>query len=375
MSTENPRPGAPASPHDPALSPAPALDRRGLAGGIGAYTLWGLLPLYFPLMQPAGAVEIIAHRIVWSLAFCALLLGLTRGWRPFLTVLRSGRTLALLTAAALLLAVNWLVFVYGILTDHVVDAALGYYINPIVVVTLAVLVLHERLRPVQWVALGFGTAAVVVIAVGYGRVPWIALTLAGSFGAYGLLKNRVGRTVTAVPGLAAETLVLTPLALGYLVWLHAAGLGAFGAHGTAHTLALVGSGIVTAVPLVLFNTAARRLPLSLVGLLQYIAPTLQLVIGVVVLHEAMPAARWWGFGLVWVALVLLAVDGARQGHVDRLARRSAAAAASDRAPAVGSSAAPDGGDDATPADPVDHTPVPGRAGDPLSPGAPRRPAR
>ncbi|GEA86360.1 EamA family transporter RarD [Cellulomonas cellasea] len=331
MTTANPRPDAPASPTEPAPGPAPALDRRGLVGGIGAYTLWGLLPLYFPLMAPAGAVEIIAHRIVWSLAFCALLLAVTRGWRPFLTVLRSGRTLALLTAAALLLAVNWLVFVYGILTDHVVDAALGYYINPIVVVTLAVLVLHERLRPAQWVALGFGAAAVVVIAVGYGRVPWIALTLASSFGAYGLLKNRVGRTVTAIPGLAAETLVLTPLAVGYLVWLHAAGLGAFGAHGTAHTLALVGSGIVTAVPLVLFNTAARRLPLSLVGLLQYIAPTLQLVIGVAVLHEHMPAARWWGFGLVWVALVLLAVDGARQGHVDRLARRAATADAAERA--------------------------------------------
>lgn len=359
MSTENPRPDAPASPHEASPVPSPALDRRGLAGGIGAYALWGLLPLYFPLMQPAGAVEIIAHRIVWSLAFCALLLGVTRGWRPFLTVLRSGRTLALLTAAALLLAVNWLVFVYGVLTDQVVDAALGYYINPIVVVTLAVLVLHERLRPAQWVALGFGTAAVVVIAVGYGRVPWIALTLAGSFGAYGLIKNRVGRTVTAVPGLAAETLVLTPLALGYLGWLHAAGLGAFGAHGAAHTLALVGSGVVTAVPLVLFNTAARRLPLSLVGLLQYIAPTLQLVIGVLVLHEAMPAARWWGFGLVWVALVLLAVDGARQGHVDRLARRSAAAT----------------GSSADHAGPVDHAPAPGSTGDPLSPGAPRPPAR
>jgi chloramphenicol-sensitive protein RarD len=222
-----------------------------------------------------------------------------------------------------LLAVNWLVFVVGILTDRVVDAALGYYINPLVTVTLAVVVLRERLRAMQWAALGFGAAAVVVITAGYGRLPWIALALALSFGFYGLIKNRVGRSVGAVPGLAVETLVLAPLALAYLVWINAAGTGTFTTDGVGHALILVSSGVVTAIPLLLFNSAARRLPLSMLGLLQYIAPTLQLIIGVAVLHEQMPAARWWGFGLVWVALAMLTFDGIRNGRAQRLGRRAA----------------------------------------------------
>jgi chloramphenicol-sensitive protein RarD len=311
----------PDSPTAPRPATAP-LDGPGLAAGVGAYILWGLLPLYFPLLQPAGAVEIIANRVVWSLLFCLLLLWVTRTWGAFLTALRHRRTLGLLSIAAVLLAVNWLVFVFGILTDRVVDAALGYYINPLVTVTLAVVVLRERLRPVQWVALGFGAAAVVVITVGYGQLPWIALTLALSFGFYGLIKNRVGRSVGAVPGLAVETLVLAPLALGYLVWLGATGAGTFATEGVGHALILASSGVVTAIPLLLFNSAARRLPLAMLGLLQYIAPTLQLIIGVLVLGEQMPAARWWGFGLVWVALVILTVDGVRTGRAQRLSRRA-----------------------------------------------------
>lgn len=303
-------PTAAAGPTPPA-TPAAVSSRGGLAAGVAAYALWGVLPLYFPLLQPAGAVEIIAHRVVWSLVFCLALLLVTRTWGGFVAALRDRRTLGLLSLAAVLLAVNWVVFVVGVLTDRVVDAALGYFINPIVTVALAVLVLRERLRPLQWVALGSGVLAVVVITAGYGRLPWIALSLALSFGFYGLIKNRVGRSVGAVPGLAAETLVLAPLALGYLVVLGATGTGSFAGHGTWHAVALVSSGIVTAVPLLLFNTAARRLPLSVVGLLQYIAPVLQLLIGVVVLHEQMPVARWWGFALVWVALVLLTVDGLR----------------------------------------------------------------
>ena len=235
------------------------LDPLGLATGIGAYVLWGVLPLYFPLLQPAGAVEIIAHRVVWSLLFCV--------------------------------------------------------------------VLRERLRPVQWVALGFGAAAVVVITAGYGQLPWIALVLALSFGIYGLIKNRVGRTVGAVPGLAVETLVLAPVALAYLVWMSVIGQGTFETEGAAHALILASSGIVTAIPLLLFNSAARRLPLSMLGLLQYIAPTLQLVIGVLVLHEQMPAARWWGFALVWTALGILTVDGVRTSRAQRLSRRASAVSA------------------------------------------------
>ncbi|GIG19555.1 protein RarD [Cellulomonas chitinilytica] len=308
----------------PAPRPAPTpLDRLGLGTGIGAYVLWGALPLYFPLLQPAGAVEIIAHRVVWSLLFCLVLLSVTRTWGSFRTTLRDARTMRLLALAGVLLAVNWLAFVIGVLTDRVVDAALGYFINPLVTVGLAVLVLRERVRPVQWVALGFGAAAVVVITAGYGRLPWIALTVAASFGIYGLVKNRVGRSVEAVPGLAAETLVLAPVALGYLVVTGIQGTGTFGTEGAGHAVLLASAGVVTAVPLLLFSAAARRLPLTAIGLLQYITPVLQFLIGVVVLHEQMPPARWWGFGLVWTALVILTVDGMRSSRSHALARRAA----------------------------------------------------
>jgi len=335
-SSPGPTAPGPSSGPPPAARARAGSDRTGLVTGISAYLLWGVLPLYFPLLQPAGAVEIIAHRVVWSLLFCLLLLALTRGWGPFTGAFRDRRALTLLSAAAVLLAVNWLVFVVGILTDRVVDAALGYFINPLVTVALAVIVLRERLRVVQWVALGFGAVAVVVITVGYGELPWIALTLAFSFGFYGLLKNRVGRSVAAIPGLAVETAVLAPLALGYLVWLQATGQGAFLGHGGWHAVALVSAGVVTAVPLLLFNESARRLPLSVVGMMQYIAPTLQFLIGAVLLRESMPPARWWGFGLVWVALIVLTVDGLRQGRVNVLARRAdeardAHAAATDAA--------------------------------------------
>jgi len=321
------------------VSPEPATtapDRLGLATGVGAYLLWGMLPLYFPLLEPAGAVEIIGHRIVWSLLFCLLLLAATRGWGPFRAVLRSPRTVALLLAAATLLAINWLVFVYGVLSGQVVDAALGYFINPIVTVALAVVVLHERVRRTQWVALGIAATAVVVITIGNGRLPWIALAVAGTFGLYGLLKNRVGRTVGAIPGLAVETLVLAPAALAYLLVLEARGDGSFGALGGWHAAALAASGVVTAVPLLLFGSAARRLPLSVLGMLQYLAPILQLLVGVVVLHEAMPAARWAGFALVWVALVILTVDGLRQHHRQAGDARALALAEAPDAPGVAS---------------------------------------
>ncbi len=308
--------------------PGPAVpNRAGLALGAGAYLLWGVLPLYFPLLQPASAIEIIGHRVVWSLGFCLLLLVLTRTWGRFVAALRTPRTLGLLAVGAALIAVNWTTYVYGVLSDQVVDTALGYFINPLVTVLLAVFVLGERLRRAQWVALGAGAVAVVVITVGYGRLPWIALTLAFSFGLYALLKNRVGRTVPAVASLAVETLVLMPVAVGYLLVLGAQGTGSFGAHGGWHMVALISSGVVTAVPLLMFGSAARRLPLSVVGMLQYIAPTMQFLFGVLVFDEHMPAARWIGFGLVWVALVVLTADGLRAGRADALSRRAAGRAA------------------------------------------------
>jgi len=299
----------------------------GLPAGVAAYVLWGLLPLYFPLLEPAGPVEIIAHRVIWSLLFCAAVLTATHGWPQFRALWRAPRTLALLGLAATLLAVNWLVYVHGVLAGHVVDASLGYFINPLVTVALAVVFLHERLRPVQWAALGLGAVAVVVITAGYGRLPWIALVLAVSFGVYGLIKSRLGGHVGAAPGLAAETALLAPVAGGYLVWLQLSGGSSFAAHGTWHAVALASTGVVTAVPLLLFNSAARTLPLSVLGLLQYLAPVMQFGIGVLVEHEQMPPARWVGFALVWVGLVVLAIDGTRNRRSRVLEARAAAEAA------------------------------------------------
>ncbi len=305
------------------MNPRRTPARTGLALGLGAYLLWGGFPLYFPLLDPAGAVEIIAHRVVWSLVVCAVLLTVTRGWGPFAAAVRHRRTLGLLSLAAALIAVNWLVYVYSVLSNQVVDASLGYFLNPLVTVLLAVFVLGERVRRVQWVALGFGALAVVVIAAAAARLPWIALTLAVSFGLYGLIKNRVGRTVTALAGLGVETAVLSPVALAYLVWLQATGTGHFTGYGTWHAVALMSAGLLTATPLLLFSGAARRLPLRTIGMLQYLTPVLQLLLGLFVFHEHMPAARWIGFALVWVALVIFTVDGLRTSRLDALAQRAA----------------------------------------------------
>jgi chloramphenicol-sensitive protein RarD len=331
--------GAP-EPAEPTLQPAPggattatsptaaraggSGDRWGLPLGIGAFVIWGGMPLFFPLLEPAGAFEIIAHRVVWSLVFCALLLAATRSFGAFVRVLRSPRTLGVLAVASVFIVCNWTVYVYGVLTGHVLDAALGYFINPLLTVLLAVVVLRERLRPVQWVALGFGAAAVVVISTGRsgGGLPWIALALACSFGVYSLLKNRVGRSVDALPGLAVETVVATPFAVAYLAWLTAQGTSTFGAHGAGHALLLMASGVITGLPLLLFGGAARRLPLTAVGMIQYLGPVLQFVCGLVVFHEHMPLTRWAGFGLVWVALVILTTDGVRQAHASRVAARA-----------------------------------------------------
>jgi chloramphenicol-sensitive protein RarD len=302
----------------------PSRPSAGLAAGVAAYALWGVFPLYFPLLEPAGQFEIIAHRVVWSLAFCLVALAVTRSWRKFAALWRRPRTLALLGTAAVVLAVNWTVYVYGVNSGHVVDASLGYFINPLVTVLLAVLVLGERLRPVQWAALGLGTVAVLVIALGHASVPWIAVVLALSFGLYGLIKSRVGGHVEAAPGLAVETTVLAPLAGGYWIWLQTHGASTFAAYGGWHAAALASAGVVTAVPLLLFGAAARRLPLSVLGLIQYLTPVLQFLIGVAVQHERMSPARWAGFALVWAALVVLLADGARHRRGQVLEARAAA---------------------------------------------------
>ncbi|MCV2395611.1 EamA family transporter RarD [Actinotalea sp. M2MS4P-6] len=291
------------------------LNRSGMTQGLSAYGLWGLLPLYFPLLAPAGPVEIIAHRVLWTLVFCVVGLAVTGGWRSAVTMARSGTIVARLALAGVLVATNWTVYVWSVLSGHTVDAALGYYINPIVTVVLAVVVLRERMRPAQWVAVGLGVLAVVVLSTGVGGLPWVALVLATTFGLYGFLKNRLGARVTPMAGLAVETAALSPLALVWLLVVEHG--GSFVGYGGWHSLALAGAGVVTAVPLLLFAGAVRRLPLSVVGLLQYLTPTLQFAIGVLVFGEAMPAVRWWGFAIVWVALIVLTVDGLRAARAPR----------------------------------------------------------
>ena len=281
--------------------------RSGLAAAVGAYVLWGLFPLYWPLLEPAAPVEILAHRIVWSLAFLVGVLAVSFGFRWLLGIDR--RKAGLLLLAAILVTFNWGTFIYAVNNGHVVETSLGYFINPLVTVALAVVVLSERLRRAQVAAVAIATIAVAVLTLDYGRPPWIALILAFSFGTYGLVKKRAD--VDGTQSLAVETAFLTPLALAYLIWLGAAGDGTFTTEGAGHVALLAGAGVTTAVPLMLFGVAAIRIPLATVGLLQYIAPVMQFLIGVLVYGEAMPAERLVGFALVWVALTVFAVDAVR----------------------------------------------------------------
>jgi chloramphenicol-sensitive protein RarD len=295
--------------------------RVGVLAGLAAYLLWGLFPLYFPLLEPAGGLEIVAHRVVWSLLFVGLLLSVLRGWGQVRAAFADRHTLGVLALAAVLIVANWLVFVYGVNSGQVVETSLGYFINPLVSVLLGVVVFGERLRRLQWVAVGTAAVAVLVLTVDYGRPPWIALALAGSFGLYGLMKKLV--RVEAAPGLFVETVLVVLPAVVVMGVLEFRGSGAFGHAGTGNALLLVGSGIATAIPLLLFAAAARRVPLSTVGLLQYVNPLMQLVIAVFVFSEPLPPARLAGFAIVWLALAVFTVDSLRTAHGNR---RSAEAA-------------------------------------------------
>jgi chloramphenicol-sensitive protein RarD len=292
------------------------VSRTGLAAGVAAYVLWGLFPLYWPLLEPARSVEILAHRMVWSFVFLMIVLALTDGFRWVATLGR--RRAWLLGLAAVLVTVNWGMFIYGVNSGHVVETSLGYFINPLVTVTLGVVVFGERLSRNQRIAVAIAAVAVAVLAVDYGRPPWIALTLAASFGAYGLVKKRVG--VEGTRSVAFETACLVIPALAFIAVLEAGGHGTFASHGAGHAALLATGGVVTAVPLILFGAAAIRIPLSILGLLQYITPSLQWLIGVLVDHEPMPAVRLVGFGLVWVALAVFSADAAGAARRSRAAR-------------------------------------------------------
>lgn len=286
----------------------PSARSSGVVAGIGSYFLWGFLPLYFVTVGNTGAGEIVAWRIIWSLVFCAAILAFTKQLRSTLELLRDRNVLLLTLAAGVLIFINWQFYIIANLTGHIVEGSLGYFINPLVTILLGVLVLGERLRPLQWVSMGLAAVAVIILIVGYGQVPWLSFILAGSFGVYGLVKNRLGGRLNATQSLTVETAWLVPVAV-VLVSIDAlAGTLDFGAHDVWSTVLLIGLGPVTAIPLLLFGFASSKVPLSWMGFMQYVAPTLQFLIGVFVMGEPMPPVRLLGFALVWVGLLALMID-------------------------------------------------------------------
>lgn len=294
----------------------------GVLAAAGAYGIWGLFPGYFGLMHDAGGLEILAHRIVWTAVLMGTVIALTGAWRQLTAM--SARTWALVVSASAVIAANWGLYIWAVEQGRVVEAALGYFINPLVSVLLGLVVFREKLSRTTVFALILATVAVAVITVDYGRPPYVALTLALTFAGYGLIKKVVPLDPSA--SLAAEAAVASPLALGYLVVLAAQGSLAFVAHGPGLTALLLAAGPVTAAPLLLFGIGAHRVPLSTMGMLQYITPVLQMVWGVLVVHETMPPARWIGFGIIWLALAVFVVGTIARSRTNNHSRTTGTSA-------------------------------------------------
>ncbi|WP_262003358.1 EamA family transporter RarD [Microbacterium sp. Mcb102] len=295
-----------------------ATQTAGVAYAGAAYLLWGVLPLYFLLLVPTGPWEVVAWRVLLSFVFCILLLTVTRGWAPFGVILRQPKLLGWTALAGLLIYVNWQVFLIGTLSDNVVETSLGYFINPITTVLLGVFVLKERIRKLQWAAIAIAAIAVVVIIVAYRAFPWIALSLTASFGVYGLIKKKIGPAVDAVSGLTLESFWLIPIAVVQLIVVATTPAGiTMGGNGWVHAVLLAFAGVATAVPLLLFAAGTRRINLTVIGMIQFITPVMQFLIGVAILHEPMPPERWAGFVIVWIAIGVFVVDlliAARRGR-------------------------------------------------------------
>ncbi len=279
--------------------------KAGLLFGVSAYALWGAFPLYWPLLKPATALEIVSHRAVWTMVFCIIILAITKSLKATRETMKRPKVAARLFLTSILISINWLVYIWATNNGHVVEASLGYYINPLVMIGFGVFFLKEKMRPLQWLAVGIATLGALVLTFDYGRLPWIALILAISWGSYGFIKKQLG--LGALEGLTIETLFASLPYLLYLLYLGNKGTGQFG-HGVGITILLLSAGAVTAIPLLLFNGSTTRLPLTVLGLLQYITPTIQFSIGVWVRHEDMPATRWIGFVIIWIALIALATD-------------------------------------------------------------------
>ena len=267
--------------------------------------MWGAFPMYWPLLEPANPLEIVSHRAVWTLVFCFIVLAATKALKSTLVTLKRPTVAVKLFLSSLLISINWLVYIWATNNEHVVEASLGYYINPLIIIGFGVIFLKEKMRPLQWAAVSIATIGVLVLTFDYGRLPWIALALALSWGSYGLIKKQLG--LGALEGLAIETFISSFFYLAYLIYIGNQGTGQFG-HSWGLTALLISAGAVTAIPLLLFNGSTNRLPFTTIGLLQYITPTLQFSIGVWVLNEDMPTARWIGFLIIWAALVTLAID-------------------------------------------------------------------
>jgi chloramphenicol-sensitive protein RarD len=279
---------------------------RGYIYGLSSYLIWGLFPLYWPLLAPASASETLAHRITWSLVFLAILNTVRNDWNKIGAVLKNRRQFGLLTAASILITINWGVYIWAVFNDHVIDASLGYFMNPIINIAFGVVLFRERIRKMQWFAIAIAASGVISLVVSTGQVPWVALTLGFSFGSYGMLKKLAN--VDAVESLTVETLILVPFSAGFLIYLLFTNQLALGQHGFAQASYSLLAGVVTAIPLLLFGAAAVRIPYSTMGIMQYITPTMQFLCGYLITHEPMTNGRWIGFGFVWIALALYSLD-------------------------------------------------------------------
>jgi chloramphenicol-sensitive protein RarD len=283
------------------------MDRKGFFYALAAYGIWGFFPVYWKLLKDVPALQLLSHRIAWSFVLMAIVIAVSGQWKPLREAVRQPGTLRIYTISALLVGLNWFIYVWAVNANHVVDASLGYFINPLVSVLLGVIFLRERLRPLQWVPVGLAAAGVLVLTAAYGKLPWIALALALSFGLYGLVKKIA--PLNSLYGVTLETAVLVLPAVGYLAWQEAAGTGKFMHLGLVPDLLMIGAGLVTTVPLLMFSSAAQRIPLTMVGIIQYITPTIQFLLGVFVFGEPFDPHRLLGFCIVWAALVFFTVEG------------------------------------------------------------------